>query len=328
MAQADLVLEGGGAKLPALIGALSALTAEPHGYTFQRIAGASAGAIVGALAAAGTSTEELKTIMLTKDFRDFEDLGPVFRLAPWLGKAVGLLFHQGMYRGRELHRFLTELLAARGVHTWADLRQDDPGSCLPLERRYKLVVIVSDVSRGRMLRLPWDYEPLLGVDPDAQPVADAVCASAAIPFFFRPVQLPADPKVVGRRSVLCVDGGILSSFPVSIFDRTDLRPARWPTFGVKLSGRATAKTAWRPNRTTVEFAVSLLSTMINAHDQIHIDDPKVAARTIFVDTSGHSATDFNLSRADKLRLFDAGERAGQRFLESWDWEEWKERHGS
>jgi NTE family protein len=53
----------------------------------------------------------------------------------------------------------------------------------PPEQRYKLVVIVSDVSRGRMLRLPRDYESLLGVDPDTQPVADAVRSSAGIPFF-------------------------------------------------------------------------------------------------------------------------------------------------
>ena len=41
MATTDLVLEGGGAKLPGLIGALQSLTAA--GYDFHRIAGTSAG---------------------------------------------------------------------------------------------------------------------------------------------------------------------------------------------------------------------------------------------------------------------------------------------
>lgn len=36
-----------------------------------------------------------------------------------------------------------------------------------------------------MLRLPWDYRELCDCDPDDIPVADAVTASAAIPFFFR-----------------------------------------------------------------------------------------------------------------------------------------------
>src|SRR5699024_3389926 len=57
MATTDLVLEGGGAKLPGLIGALQSLTAA--GYDFHRIAGTSAGAIVGALSAAGLSADRL-----------------------------------------------------------------------------------------------------------------------------------------------------------------------------------------------------------------------------------------------------------------------------
>ena len=48
---ADLVLEGGGVKGIALVGAISVL--EERGYGFRRVAGTSAGAIVGALVAAG-----------------------------------------------------------------------------------------------------------------------------------------------------------------------------------------------------------------------------------------------------------------------------------
>ncbi|WGW12952.1 patatin-like phospholipase family protein [Saxibacter everestensis] len=324
MPVADLVLEGGGVKLPGLIGAIDALAEAPDPYSFNRIAGASAGAIVGALVSAGASVESMKATVLRQDFTKFQDLPPWSRFTPWLGKGLGLIFHKGMYRNDALHAFLTAALATHGVHTWSDLRQDDPDSSLPPERRYRLVVIVSDVSRGRMLRLPWDYRPQLGLDPDTQPVADAVCASAAIPFFFRPVKLPANPAVVGHRSVLCVDGGLLSNFPVGIFDRTDSAPARWPTFGIKLSGRETARTGWRSNRNTVEFAVSLLTTLINARDRIHIDNPEVAARTTFVDTSDFSSTDFDLSQQDKLLLFENGLRAGRKFLSTWDWQRWKD----
>lgn len=47
---ADLVLEGGGVKGIALVGAISVL--EERGYEFQRVAGTSAGTIVGSLVAA------------------------------------------------------------------------------------------------------------------------------------------------------------------------------------------------------------------------------------------------------------------------------------
>ncbi|WP_209325673.1 patatin-like phospholipase family protein [Brevibacterium renqingii] len=323
MATTDLVLEGGGAKLPGLVGAVESLAAA--GYDFHRIAGTSAGAIVGALAASGISADEVRRRVFEQDFAEFEDLSPAFRITPWLGKVQGLLFHKGMYLGDALRDFLAETLAEQGVRTWGDLRLPDPGSAIPPERSYRLVVIVSDVSRGRMLRLPWDYEDSLGVEADGQSVAEAVCASAASPFFFRPRSLPARPSTAGGASVLGADGGLLSNFPVDVFDRKDSRPARWPTFGVMLSARRTPAAQWRPNASTFEYARSLLSTMLNAHDRRHIDDPSVTERTIFVDTTGHSSTDFDLSAAAKHDLIASGRTAGEKFLAGWDWQEWKDR---
>ncbi|MBO0818339.1 MAG: patatin-like phospholipase family protein, partial [Actinobacteria bacterium] len=201
------------------------------------------------------------------------------------------------------------------------------GSSLPPEQRYKLVVIVSDVSRGRMLRLPWDYRDLLGVDPDTQPVADAVRSSAGIPFFFRPFRLACSTGLShGTGEILATDGGMLSNFPVSIFDRTDGKPPRWPTFGVKLSARLSlAHTAWDQNADSIQLAKSLLATMQRAHDQVFVDQPSVASRTIFVDTTGYNATDFHLTQADKEKLFDHGEAAGKKFLGKWNWVKWQ--HG-
>ncbi|MCU4296281.1 hypothetical protein D3I60_04140 [Brevibacterium permense] len=323
MAMTDLVLEGGGTKLPGLVGTVEALA--DGGYGFHRIAGTSAGAIVGALTAAGIGPQTLRQKVLEQDFTEFEDLSAAFRHVPWLGRVQGLLLHKGIYVGQALHDFLATALADQGVRTWGDLKLDDPESAIPPERSYRLVVIVSDVSRGRMLRLPWDYEEALGIDADSQSVAEAVCASAASPFFFRPRALPAQPNVAGGDSVLGADGGLLSNFPVDIFDRKDALPARWPTLGVMLSARRTAAAEWRPNATTFQYAKSLLSTMINAHDRRHIDDPSVTERTVFVDTTGHSSTDFALTTADKLDLISSGRMAGEKFLAHWDWREWKER---
>ena len=49
------------------------------------------------------------------------------------------------------------------------------------------------MTTGQLVRLPWDYRRVYGLDPDEQSVADAVRASMAIPFFFRPVTLTARP---------------------------------------------------------------------------------------------------------------------------------------
>jgi NTE family protein len=327
VADADLVLEGGGVKGTGLVGAITALTSAAAPYTFHRVAGASAGAIVASMLAAGYSAAEMNTIMTNLDFSQFEDNPGMFaRHFEQIGEGLGLVAHDGLFMGRFLRDWIEHTLAAKNVHTWGDLKDDDPGSSLPPEQRYKLVVIVSDVSRGRMLRLPWDYQPLLGVDPDTQPVADAVRSSAGIPFFFRPFHMTANPDVTGGHGeILGTDGGMLSNFPVSIFDRTDGHPPRWPTFGIKLSARLSpAQGEWDPDADAIQLAKSLLTTMQKARDQVYVDQPSVASRTIFVDTTGYNATDFHLTAADKQKLFSNGLAAGTKFLGTWDWVKWQQ----
>jgi NTE family protein len=325
MADADLVLEGGGVKGSGLVGALFALAGAADPYTFHRIAGTSAGAIVASLLAAGYTVEELGSIMKELDFAQFEDESPAFKHFTLLGEVFGLLFREGMFRGDFLHSWIADTLAKKNVRTWADLKDPDPGSALPPEQQYKLVVIVSDVSRGRELRLPWDYQELLGVPPDDQLVADAVRASASIPFFFRPFHMAADKTVTGGHGdILCTDGGMLSNFPIDIFDRDDHQQQRWPTFGVKLSAKQQIQDAnWKPDPGPLQLALSLIATMANAHDQMHVDNPEFSSRTIFVDTTGFKSTDFHLTNSDKSTLFDSGAAAGAAFLAAWDWETWK-----
>jgi NTE family protein len=325
MLDADLVLEGGGVKGSGLVGAITALASAAEPYQFHRVAGASAGAIVASMLAAGYDAAGMKTVMTDLDFSQFEDEHGILGHFQLPAEGLGLLLHEGLFLGQFLHDWIAQILAAKNVHTWGDLKDDDPGSSLPPEQRYKLIVIVSDISRGRMLRLPWDYEPLLGVDPDTQPVADAVRASAGIPFFFRPFHMAANPDVTqGHGDILCTDGGMLSNFPVAIFDRTDGKPPRWPTFGVKLSARQSlAQATWDPDANNIELAKSLLGTMQSAHDQVYVDQDSVASRTIFVDTTGYTATQFHLTDADKQKLFDNGLAAGQGFLGKWDWVKWQ-----
>jgi NTE family protein len=103
---ADLVLEGGGVKGIALVGAAEVL--EEHGYLFQRIAGTSAGAIVGALLAAGISAQRLVEIMSEVEYLKFQD-GPFITRFP-LGKAAMVIAQNGIYRGEYLKTWLQDLL--------------------------------------------------------------------------------------------------------------------------------------------------------------------------------------------------------------------------
>lgn len=315
MERADLVLEGGGVKGIALVGAYSTLT--DAGYQFQRIAGTSAGAIVGSLIAAGMSSEQMQQVMTEVDYGKFQDEGFLDHFG-FVGKGLSLLFEKGIYEGNYLHKWLDDLLAGLGKRTFADLRIDDPNSSLPPEQSYKLVVMASDVSRGELVRLPWDY-PRYGKNPDEQLVADAVRASMSIPFFYEPVRWTAHNDDGSETTSYLVDGGMLSNFPVAVFDRTDGRAPRWPTFGVKLSARPSSKVAQKfAIEDTVDLAKAMIGTMTGFFDQMHIDDPCVIKRTIFVDTLNVKSTDFNLDEAVQKMLFENGRQAATEFLSTWN----------
>jgi NTE family protein len=223
--RADLVCEGGGVKGVALAGAVTALA--EAGYSFPRVAGSSAGAIVGALVAAlqtaGEPVTRLNELLGALDLSRFRDPSRLGRV-PLVGRALSLLTTDGIYQGAYLERFLEEVLGDLGVRTFGDLRTGEDTQ----QYAYSLVITASDLSRRRLVRLPWDL-PSYGVDPDTFSVARAVRASAAIPLFFRPVRV---------RGATWVDGGLLSNFPVELFDQPAAVAPRWPTFGVRTDGSA------------------------------------------------------------------------------------------
>ncbi len=313
--KADLVLEGGGVKGIGLVGAV--LTLSEKGYVFPRVAGTSAGAIVASLVAAHQVADKpmsnLETIMESVDYSRFQDEDKLEKLGGTPGEIAALLLHMGIAKGDYLVEWLGNVLADLGVHTFADLAisdTDDPGTGLPADQRFRLVVHTSDISRGALVRLPWDY-PYYGQDPATMRVVDAVRASMSIPFFFRPVSVPTP---TGK--VTWVDGGMLSNFPISVFDRQDGQPPRWPTWGVKLSARPGALQVDRPAGNDFELARSCLQTLLSGWDRYHLDDEKVTDRTVFVDTGSMSATNFGITTTEQQQLYEAGRSAGTRFLNS------------
>ncbi len=298
MPKADLVLEGGGVKGLGLVGAVLHLMRE--GYTFPRVAGTSAGSIVAAFLAAGATADELAGIMGRLDYSRVPDRGGL----PGVSESFGLARHSGAHPGNHIHGFVRDELERLGVRTFADLERDT------------LVVTATDITRGILLRLPWDYESL-GLDPGEQPVADAVRASISIPLFFEPVQL-ADRTLV--------DGGVLSNFPIAMFDRP--KP-RWPTFGVKVIPDAPDANALLfpglpfPQPPPVRLLTRVMTTAVLGHDQTYLDQPCVRRRAIQVDTSDVGIVEFGASEETRAGLVAEGERAARDFLAEWDWDAYR-----
>jgi NTE family protein len=326
--KADLVLSGGGVKGIGLVGAIVALM--EAGYSFQRVSGTSAGSVVGAIVAAGSdqlTPEEVKQLTMTLPYRKFLDPTPITGI-PLLGPAWGVLGDEGIYKGKFAHDWIRSELQNLGVRAFGDLAIDDD-KLLP-ERRYKLVVTVADVTTGQMVRLPWDYRRLYGLDPDEQQVADAVRASMSIPFFFRPVKVTS---ASGTTSTL-VDGGLLSNFPIDSFARPDGQPPRWPTFGVTvLPNLPEGNDKLIPGLAALgrlggspALLEDLITTMIVGHDQAYLSQPWVSARAIRVDSTEVGFLDFKISGKQMDALYERGYEAATTFLSQWDWKDYLERY--
>ena len=291
------------------------------GYRFPRVAGTSAGAITAALIAAlqraGRPLAQLRDFLDSVDYTKFEQRGPLRRLLGPAGDVEALVLHDGLYTGDYLVEWLGGLLDQIGVTTFGDLRLDDPGSSLGPDRDYALIVHTADLTRGRLVRLPWDY-PDYGFDPDAQLVVDAVRASMSIPFFFRPVRhdVPAatfEGVSYPAGTVTWVDGGLLSNFPVEVFDRSDGSPARWPTLGIKLSARQLVVPPPRPEHGALDEALACVRVAMDNADRYYLT-PAEVARTIFVDTDHVSATDFHISAEQRQTLYANGQQAASEWL--------------
>ncbi len=306
--KADAVFEGGGVKGIGFVGAVA--VAEKQGITWQNVAGTSAGAIVATLIAAGYTAEEMREILSNLDYNNFKDRGSIDKI-PLVGPAASLVFEKGLYEGKFFQEWMGGLLKAKNITTFGDL-------LIPGEKeekyRFKLRVIASDISEGNMLVLPQDITDY-GINPEDLNVAFAARMSMSIPFFYEPVKLRN--MKTGQVSYI-VDGGILSNFPVWLFDSEGATP-QWPTIGFKLvePGEGTPNHIAGP----ISLLTALFSTMMEAHDALYIKDQDFV-RTVPIPTLGVKTTEFDISHERSESLYLSGHQAAEKFFSTWNFEEY------
>jgi NTE family protein len=289
----DGVFSGGGIKGFALIGAIQEI--EKRGFQFERVAGTSAGSIVAALIAAGYGSSEMEQLLDELDLTKFLDARKMiipFPLAKWLF----VYWKLGLYKGNELEKWLEEKLAAKGVRTFSDLPPQ------------KLRIIASDLSNGRLVVLPDDLVKY-GISPGSFSIAKAVRMSCSIPYFFEPVKL----KSIDGVNVL-VDGGVLSNFPMWLFDRENLQKVR-PVIGIKLSANEYEHEKHQI-KNAIQLFGALFETMKDAHDSRYISR-KHEKNIIFIPSEGALAIEFHLTNEKKKELFELGRNSAEKFFKSW-----------
>lgn len=315
----DAVFEGGGVKGTAFLGALRCF--DDAGIQLRKVAGTSAGAITAALTAAQFSIDELEEIIGCLDYEKdllWKKTSPLIRndspeddLSHPQWMIGNLLLAQlvnknvlGQYSAEPFLQWLAQTLGDR-LSTFAALQT----TIGPVEwyQERALKIIASDISRGEMLLLPDDLK-LFDLNPVEFSIAKAVRLSMSIPFFFEPGRLGDS---------IIVDGGILSNFPLWIYDAPSYRAPRCPTFGICLTE---GKRAQRKIDGPLAMLAGMFETMMVARDLYHQRNND-QGRVIAIDTTGITATQFNLSNEEKDRLYYQGYTSARRFLlDQWNWD--------
>ncbi|MEN1970563.1 patatin-like phospholipase family protein [Lentibacillus sp. N15] len=291
----DGVFSGGGVKAYAFLGALKSV--EEYGHKFVRVAGTSAGAIVAAFIAADYRWKELEQLLAELDLKKLLDKPAFSKYIPF-SEWLFFYFQMGLYKGDKLENWLYECLAKQNIYTFSDVKEGH------------LKVVASDLSLGKMVVIPDDLERIYGINPNYFSVAKAVRMSAGFPYFFMPKKIPGKTK---HKSVM-VDGGLLSNFPLWIFDNGDTTPKR-PVLGMKLSANMQDYEP-REIKNSFDMLSALFSTMKQAHDARYISKSQ-KNNIIFIPVEDVETVNFSIPEETKTRLMLSGRTSANQFLSNW-----------
>ena len=294
----DLVLEGAGILGIAFIGALSAL--EEYNYTINRVAGSSSGALMATLISSGYSAAELRELLYTTDFNLFNQHTKLSKFY-LLGRVISLIRNKGIYKNDAIKPWLNAILKKKNKLTFKDNDQ--------------LTIIASDITHQKTMVIP-DCLPQYGLTKDEFLVSDAVTMSTAIPYYYVPYKLK-----VGNQTTTIVDGGLLSNFPIWIYDVKGT--PKWPTFGIKIKDY---KSNDLQNKNGfINYTRDIINTMINRNDMCLKDSDTV--RTIIIDhDESIKTTDFTLSKQKIDYLYQCGYQSTIKFLKKFNFNRYCERY--
>ena len=110
-----------------------------------------------------------------------------------------------------------------------------------------------------------------------------------------------------------VDGGLLSNFPVWLFDAKGI--PKWPTFGFRFIKASNNKE--NLNMNTAQYILNIISTMMEAFDERYIEESNFK-RTVAIPALGVGTTEFGISKEKSMELYNSGYIAAKKFLSTWN----------
>lgn len=313
----------------AYVGALEVLQEEGILQNVKRVAGTSAGAMIAVLVGLRYTADEVKEILWDLNFKKFMDSS--FGI---VRDTKRLLEEFGWYKGDYFRNLMADLIKRKtgnGEITFNQLAD--------MNKFRKIYLVGANLSTGTSETF------CHGDDYGGMKIADAARISMSIPLFF------ASVKEKGQENQFYVDGGLLDNYSIKTFDReifvddkirnirrTDyydiinkkksLKPQlegnqyiyNKETLGFRLDAKEDIsmylnhKPTIR-NKITSFFTYSkaLVTTLIDFQDNVHLhsDDWQ---RTIYIDTLGVRAIDFDISDIKKQKLVESGRQYTEEYL--------------
>jgi NTE family protein len=322
------IFEGGGAKGLAHVGALKA--AEETGLRFVGLAGASAGAIVAALAAAGFRADDIYNpqpgtrslfadldwiaLLGADEWRQFQSfvaeaagippatgtpgLGTALRARKffkrWAAQIGTAAARRGFFSTERFEAWLNDALLRRLGGPRRRITFDDLNAA-PGTTTLKLVSV--DIASQELLT----YSLL---DSPDMPVARAVAASISIPFFFAPTQ------VEGRAMV---DGGLMSNFPAWLFESERASyPPFLRTYGFTLAEDDRLGQADGTLRVLLDYAGAVIRTGIFGGQSL-LNQSVELFQAVPI-RSGVGVLAFDLDAAGRTALYNQGRESAREFF--------------
>ncbi len=296
----NLVFEGGGVLGISFVGAYEAL--HNNGYEVVKCAGTSAGSIIASLITANYTAKEMIETLNSTDFKQFlsnTKLSKIFLL----GKPLSLIFNNGIYGSECIEKWMTSLLNKKGINTFKDIMTNG---------KSPLKIIVADITTRRMLILPDDLV-LYGIKPEDFSIAKAVRMSCTIPYFYTPVKVK-----YGNKVSYIVDGGLLSTYPIWVFD-LEGEPKR-PTFGLKIKDECSYTSLGKKN--IIAFTKDIINAPINMDEMFFVRD-KNLIRTIIINNNHEiKSTNFKLKKDSVKHLYKSGFDSVNEFLNKWNFSDY------
>lgn len=326
----NLVFEGGGVKGIAYIGALEVFNERGILSGIQRIGGTSAGAINATLLGLGYSLQETQDILWSLDFKKFmDDSWGVIRDADRLLQKFG--WHKGDYFRDWIGKLIKEK-TGNSEATFADIE------AMKNNRNFKSLYFMGT-------NLSTSFSEIFSAEHTPRAcVADAVRISMSIPLFFAAMR--------DIRGDVYVDGGVLSNYPIKLFDRkkyldsdnftetkyyekinSQFKDVERPissyvynkeTLGFRLDTkeeisvfRDHAEPQHKKIDSFFDYTWALVHTVLEAQQSSHLHSDDWA-RTVYIDSLGVSTTDFDLSDNKKKELVASGKSGAVDYFDWYD----------